>query len=95
MKINELNTRAAEYFELSKQIEELQAIQEAIKEEIKSAMIEIEQEEITGNGWRATWHNTVTNRFDNAAFKKAHAELYSAFCKPVTGTRFTLNTVKA
>lgn len=95
MSINELDTRAANYFDLMEQIEQLQAEAEAIKDTIKAAMTEIEQEEITGHGWRATWHNTVTNRFDSAAFKKEHGDLYKAFCKPTTGTRFTLNAIKA
>lgn len=95
MSLNEMDARAAAYFEIMEQIDQLQAEAEAIKETIKAAMVEIEQEEITGNGWRATWHNTTTNRFDSSAFKKAHADLYSAFCKTTTGTRFTLNAIKA
>ena len=66
-----------------------------IKDAIKAAMAEIEQEEISGDGWRATWHNTNATRFDSKAFKAAHADLYAAFTVKTTGTRFTLNAVSA
>lgn len=95
MSINEMDARAAEYFALQEQIEQLQAEAEAIKDSLKAVMVDRATEELEGHGWRATWHNTVTNRFDSSAFKKAHADLYTAFCKPTTGTRFTLNAIKA
>ena len=95
MSIFELDAQAKAYFELQAQIEELQAMQESIKDLIKANMVEIEQEEITGHGWRATWHNTTTNRFDTTAFKKANPALYAEYTKPSNSTRFTLNTIKA
>lgn len=95
MSISELDARAAEYFRLQQEIEQLQAMQESIKDAIKAQMVEQTTEEITGTGWRATWHNTCINRFDSGAFKKAHGELYQSFCKPTTGTRFTMNQITA
>lgn len=95
MSTNELNAKARDYFAIQDMIAELTEQAEAIKDQMKAVMVEQSTEELNGNGWRATWHNTTTNRFDSAAFKKAHADLYTAFCKPTTGTRFTLNTVKA
>lgn len=94
MKQCELDQMAREYFEMQKQIDELTAACEAIKDQMKSAMVESSVEELNGLGWRATWHNTTTNRFDSTAFKKAHGDLYSAFCKASTGTRFTLNQIR-
>ena len=95
MSTNELNQKAHDYFAIQDMIRELEEQAEAIKDQMKSIMVEAGQEELNGSGWRATWHNTVTSRFDSTAFKKAHADLYTSFCKPVTGTRFTLNPVKA
>ena len=91
----ELNERASAYFEILQQIAELQAEAEAIKDEMKAVMVDRGTEELEGSGWRATWHNTTTNRFDTTSFKKAHADLYAEFCKKTTGTRFTLNPIKA
>lgn len=95
MSMNELNEKAKAYFDLQEMIAELTAEAESIKDDMKAYMVEQSTEEIQGIGWRATWHNTTTSRFDSSAFKKAHGELYTAFCKPVSGTRFTLNTIKA
>ena len=95
MSIFDLDRRAAEYFDLQAQIEALQAEAEAIKDTIKAAMVEIEQEEITGHGWRATWHNTTTTRIDSKALKAEKPELFAQYAKITTGTRFTLNPVKA
>ena len=90
-----LDQKAREYFEIQQQIAELEALAEAIKDAMKTAMIEAGKEELDGIGWRATWHNTTTSRFDSKAFQKEHGELYKSFCKPTTGTRFTLNQIKA
>lgn len=95
MNTNDLNSKARDYFALQEMIEELQAQAEAIKDDMKAAMIDQGVEELEGAGWRATWHNTITNRFDSSAFKKANADLYSSFCKPTNGTRFTLNAIKS
>jgi predicted phage-related endonuclease len=95
MSMNEMNQKAKAYFDLQEMIAELTAEAESIKDDMKAYMVENSTEELNGIGWRATWHNTTTNRFDSSAFKKAHSDLYTAFCKPVSGTRFTLNTVKA
>ena len=95
MSTSEMDARAAAYFALLEQIEQLQAEAEAIKDSLKAVMVDRATEELEGHGWRATWHNTTTNRFDSSAFKKAHGDLYDSFCKPVNGTRFTLNPIKA
>ena len=94
MSIFELDAKAAVYFDLMEQIDALSAEAESIKDAIKSVMVEIEQEEITGTGWRATWHNTSTTRFDSRKFKADHADLYGAYSVKTTGARFTLNQVK-
>ena len=95
MSINELDSRASTYFDLMEQIDSLTAEAEAIKDELKAAMVDSTTEEITGHGWRATWHNTVTTRFDSKAFKAVHADLYAAFSVKTNGTRFTLNRLTA
>ena len=94
MSTSELNAKARSYFAILEEIAQLEAEAEAIKDEFKGVMVERATEELSGLGWRATWHNTTTNRFDSAAFKKEHSDLYKAFCKPTNGTRFTLNQVK-
>lgn len=89
----ELDQQAKLYFQIQREIAELEQQAEAIKDQMKAAMTEASTEELKGNGWRATWHNTTTNRFDSTAFKKVHKDLYNEFCKVSTGTRFTLNQI--
>lgn len=89
-----LNEQAWEYFSILKQIAELEAQAEAIKDFFKAQMVDQTTEELKGEGWSCTWHNTTTSRFDSTAFKKEHGDLYKAFCKAQTGTRFTLQEVK-
>jgi len=89
----EMDLKVSTYFELQAQIEQLQQEAEAIKDSLKAQMVEQSTEELEGNGWRATWHNTNNSRFDSKAFKAAHADLYAAFTVKTIGTRFTLNAV--
>ena len=95
MSIIELNEKAATYFDLLAQIEALTAEAEAIKDAMKGVMVERSTEELEGNGWRATWHNTTTNRFDSKRFKADHGDMYGAYTVKTTGTRFTLNRLNA
>lgn len=89
----ELNRKARLYFRIQDQIDALQAEAEAIRDSMKAVMVERETEELDGEGWRATWHNARTSRFDSRAFKAAHADLYAAFTIKGVGTRFTLSQI--
>ena len=95
MSTTELTTQARIYFELMQQIADLEAEAEAIKDQMKAVMVDRETEELQGPGWRATWHNTKTSRFDSKRFKADHPDLSEAYTVTTTGTRFTLNQVKA
>ncbi len=95
MSIDMMNAKAAAYFDLMEQIEQLQAEAEAIKDALKGQMLERSTEELEGNGWRATWHNTSNSRFDTKRFKADHADLYGQYTVKSTGTRFTLNKISA
>lgn len=95
MSIIELNERAATYFDLLAQIEELTAEAEAIKDTMRGVMVEQATEELDGDGWRATWHNTTQSRFDTKRFKAEHGDLYGAYTIKTSGTRFTLNRLNA
>ena len=92
--MEELDRKAMLYFDLQAQIAALQEQAEAIKDYFKAQMVEQTTENLKGEGWSATWHNTTTSRFDSTAFKKEHSDLYKAFCKAQTGTRFTLVATK-
>ena len=94
MSILELNNYVDDYFDIQNEIARLQEQAEAIKDVIKFVMVEKETEEITGSGWRATWHNTKTERIDSKALKAALPEVYQEYSKTTMSTRFTLNKIK-
>ncbi len=93
MSTDTMNAKVNTYFELMEQIDQLQA--EAIKDALKGQMLERETEELEGAGWRATWHNTNSSRFDTKRFKADHANLFGQYTVKTTGTRFTLNQISA
>lgn len=95
MSTDTMNAKVSTYFDLMAQIEQLQAEAEAIKDALKGQMLERETEELEGTGWRATWHNTSSSRFNTTKFKADHADLYDRYMVKSTGTRFTLNRISA
>ena len=94
MSINEMDSKARTYFEIMVQIEQLQQEAENIKDSLKAQMMEWETEDLEGDGWRATWHNTNSRRFDGKALKRDNPNLYERYMISTTGTRFTLNQLK-
>ena len=91
----ELNEKVSDYFDIIAEIERLQAQAEAIKDMIKFVMVEKEKEEISGDNWKATWHNTKTERIDTKALKEKLPEVFKEYSKTTMSTRFTLNRVKS
>ena len=91
MSENELNTAARDLLAVRAMIEELQAEAEALTDKIKGAMVDRGQEVLTGDGWKASWKNVNSSRFDSKAFKADHADLYTAYNKPTTTCRFLIS----
>jgi predicted phage-related endonuclease len=90
-----MDTKAAEYFDLMAQIEQLQAEAEAIRDGFKTLMTEKASEDLIGHTWRATWHNVTNNRLDTKKLKTERPDLYAQYTKTTTTCRFTLNPIKA
>lgn len=92
MNLNELNATARELLELRAMIEELNTQAESLTDRIKAAMVDAGQETLTGDGWRASWKNVNSTRFDSKRFKAEQAELYQQYSKATTTTRFILKS---
>ena len=86
----ELNGIARNLMEVRAMIKELEAEAESLTDKIKGVMIERGTETIQGDGWKASWKNVNSQRFDSKAFKADHADLYGQYSKTTTTTRFTL-----
>ena len=89
--MNDLNKTALDLLEVRKMIRELEAEAEALTDTIKAAMVERSTETLYGDGWQATWKNVQSVRFDGKTFKAQHGDLYEAFSKPTTVTRFLIS----
>ena len=90
MSMTELNSTARDLMSVRAMIAELEAEAEALTDKIKGAMVEQGAEVLQGDGWKATWKNVVSSRFDSKRFKADHGDLYGQYSKATT-TRFTLS----
>ena len=90
MSINELNATAKELLSVRSVIAELEEEAEALTDRIKAAMIERGEETLQGDGWKATWKNVTSNRFDSKWFKGEHSDLYGQYSKQTITTRFCM-----
>ena len=91
MSANELNQAAKDLLAVKAMIAELEAEAEALTDRIKGAMIDQGKEVLTGEGWKSSWKNVTSSRFDSKAFKTAHGDLYAEYSKPVTTCRFLIS----
>ena len=94
MSILDLDLKAKEYFEIVAKITALETEKKAIQEIFQAAMVEIEQQEIKGHGWKSTWNNTTRKSLDTKAIETDLPEVYSKYLKETHSTRFTLNQIK-
>lgn len=90
MSVNELSAKIRELKELQQLVEEAEAEMETIRDELKAHMTAQNTEEITVDVFKVRYTTVKSSRFDAAAFKKTHADLYQQYSKPTTSKRFTI-----
>ena len=61
-----------------------------IEDSLKAEMLAKNTEVLAGTDYRVTWKTVVTNRFDSAAFKLTHADLFAQFSRSTTTRRFVI-----
>jgi predicted phage-related endonuclease len=86
MSQTELTTKIKQLRELQALIEEAEAEAESIKDAIKAHMGD--QEELRAGEYKITWKPVKSSRFDTAAFKATHADLYSQYTRETITRRF-------
>ena len=91
MSTQELNTTVHDLMSVRAMIEELQAEAEALTDKFKAAMVERDTETLQGDGWKASWKNVTSSRFDSKRFKADHSDLYGQYSKATVTTRFVLS----
>ena len=72
-------------------IADAQAEAEAIRDEIKAEMLNLNTQELVAGQYIVRWTSVLTNRFDTTSFKKVYGDLYKAFTKQVSSKRFSIS----
>lgn len=85
-----MDTVARDLMSVRQLIAELEAEKEALVDQLKAEMVERGVEVLEGDGWKCSWVNIQSSRFDSKSFKQDHSDLYTAYSKAVTTCRFTL-----
>lgn len=90
MSTNEMESKIKELRELRRMADEIAAEIETLQDAIKSEMTARNTDTLTGTDWKVTWKAVTSKRFDSAAFKKTHGELYDQYTKETTSKRFLI-----
>ena len=90
MSVNEIETKVAALQEWEAIAEEARAEAEAIRDQIKAEMLSRDTEELEAGRFIVRWTSVLSSRFDTAAFKKEHAEMYRQYTRQTASRRFTV-----
>lgn len=90
MSTNELVSKVRELKELQAMAEELQAEINSIQDAIKAEMSARGVDEMVVDVFKIRWKVVKSSRFDTAAFKATHAELYKQYMKEIETRRFSV-----
>lgn len=90
MSIFEVDAKVNELRELRAMEAEVRAAITAIEDSLKAEMLAKNTEVLTGKNCRITWKTVITNRFDSAAFKLTHTDLFAQFSRSTTTRRLVI-----
>ena len=76
--------------DLESLIEEAKSEAEALRDEIKTEMLNRDTEELEAGQYIVRWTSVLTQRFDTTAFKKVMPEVYKEYTKQVSSRRFSI-----
>lgn len=90
MSNTDLTAKIRELKDLKAMAEELAEEICTIEDELKNHMTEQNLEEMTVGIFKVKYTTVQSNRFDSAAFKRTHADMYSQYSKQITTKRFVI-----
>ena len=90
MSTTEITSKIEALKDLESLIEEAKAEAEALRDEIKSEMLNRDTEELESGQYIVRWTSVLTQRFDTTAFKKVMPDVYKAYTKQVSSRRFSI-----
>ena len=86
----EITSKIEALKELEALIEEAKAEAEALRDEIKTEMLNRNTEEMEAGQYIVRWTPVLSQRFDSTAFKKVMPDIYKAYTKQVSSRRFSI-----
>ena len=86
----EITSKIEALKELEALIEEAKAEAEALRDEIKTEMLNRNTEEMEAGQYIVRWTPVLSQRFDSTAFKKLTPEAYKNFIKQTASRRFSI-----
>ena len=86
----EITSKIEALKDLESLIEEAKAEAEALRDEIKTEMLNRDTEELEVGQYIVRWTSVLTQRFDTTAFKKVMPEVYKEYTKQVSSRRFSI-----
>ena len=86
----EITSKIEALKDLESLIEEAKAEVEALRDEIKTEMLNRDTEELEAGQYIVRWTSVLTQRFDTTAFKKVMPDVYKAYTKQVSSRRFSI-----
>ena len=86
----EITSKIEALKDLESLIEEAKAEAEALRDEIKTEMLNRDTEELEAGQYIVRWTSVPTQRFDTTAFKKVMPDVYKAYTKQVSSRRFSI-----
>ena len=90
MSTKEITSKIEALKDLESLIEEAKAEAEALRDEIKTEMLNRNTEELEAGQYIVRWTSVLTQRFDTTAFKKVMPEIYKEYTKQVSSRRFSI-----
>ena len=90
MSIYEIDAKVKELKELRDMEAEVKSSIAAIEDSLKAEMLAKNTDVLSGTDYLITWKTIITNRFDSAAFKLTHADLFNQFIRRTTTRRFVI-----
>ena len=90
MGIKAFTNRVNKIKDIEKQIKELQAVVDELKDELKQEMDATGQDEVVAGDFTVRYKTVENNRFDTKAFKAEHGKLYDKFFVRGFTKKFTI-----
>ena len=85
-----LETRIKEYREYARMIEEMEALKDAIADELKAAMNEAGQDKMIIGEYKLSYTDCTRRDIDKKRLEAEHGDIYTAYLKETTYKRFAV-----